>query len=251
MKKWWSVLAILISVSKLFATETTSDVFDLQASQEHILDQRQNYFLTSTDYKITPKVNPVTGEYCEEEVDLIVAGAQPLSARRFYNSSSPYDPRYASWRYNPESFFVANLEWGGQEIFAAIGDNDGSVCSLKRSAGNHYIFDYEVPKNFATFNPDGRFHPLNTKINYWRFGDPKDKHRYQYMGTIADGSGRERSFASPMHRWTDYVHWREKKGSWMGGSEILWRILPNTWTPYHIPIVEEKLLSFFISSMNS
>ncbi|MCC5832529.1 MAG: hypothetical protein JJU12_05755 [Chlamydiales bacterium] len=32
-----------------------------------------------------PKVNVVTGEYCEEERDFVVAGAQPLSIRRFYN----------------------------------------------------------------------------------------------------------------------------------------------------------------------
>lgn len=31
-----------------------------------------------------PKVNVVTGEYCEEECDLVIAGIEPLSYRRFY-----------------------------------------------------------------------------------------------------------------------------------------------------------------------
>lgn len=219
MTRRWVFLFLLFLMCMLCAEED-HDIFDFQASKERVLDQRQNYFLTSTDYRITPKVNPITGEYCEEELDLVVAGSQPLSVRRFYNSCAPYDPRYASWRYNPESFFVANLEWGGQEIFAAIGEVDGSVCSLKRSATIPYTFDFELPKSFAISGSTGQSHPLNTEISYYRLGDHKDKHRFQYMGTIVDGSGRERSFASPMHRWTHNVHWTEKKGSWLtGGSE--------------------------------
>ena len=213
---------------------------DIEESTEHVLDKRQNYFLTSTDYKIAPKVNPVTGEYCEEELDLVVAGSEPLSVRRFYNSGSPYDPRYATWRYNPEAFLVANIEWQGQEIFAAVGDFDGSVSSFTRADSS--TFNFQPSKGFAISGSDGTSHPLNTKIQYRKKGDPKDKHRYEYRGTITDGSGRTRSFISAMHRWTHYVHWTEKKGSWLTGwSEKTWRIHANTWTPFHIPITEEKL----------
>ncbi|MCB1181561.1 MAG: hypothetical protein KDK55_06045 [Chlamydiia bacterium] len=181
----------------------------------------------------------MTGEYCEKEVDLVVAGSEPLSVRRFYNSRSPYDPRYATWRYNPEAFFVANIEWQGQEIFAAIGEVDGSVYSLKPSGLS--TFTFQPPKSF-TFSGNGTSHPLNMTINYWKQGDPKDEYRFEYRGTISDGSGRIRSFVSAMHRWTHYVHWREKKESgWSGGSKTLWRIYANTWTPFHIPIIEEKL----------
>ena len=187
-------LLFLLLMLQAFVRAEELDIPD--ASKEHILDKRQNYFLTSTDYRIAPKVNPITGEYCEDELDLVVAGAQPLSVRRFYNSYSPYDPRYATWRYNPESFFVANLEWAGQETFAAIGDVDGSVCSLKPSSTTPYAFDYELSKSFAISQATGQSHPLNTQIHYYRFGDPKDKKRFQYMGTITDGSGRKRSFAS-------------------------------------------------------
>ncbi|MBS0623525.1 MAG: RHS repeat protein [Verrucomicrobia bacterium] len=241
MKQKQLLLFFLVLMNVLLAKERC-DFFDLEVSKEHILDQRQNYFLTSTDYKINPKVNPITGEYCEEEVDLVIAGCQPLSVRRFYNSSSPYDSRYANWRYNPESFFVANLEWGGQEIFAAIGDIDGSICLLKSSNNQACEFDFQTPANFTISSSDGSSHPINTKISYWRKGDPKDKKRFQYIGTITDGSGRKRTFASPMHRWTNDVVYTEKKGSWLkGGSEKTWRVLPNTWTPYHIPVIEEKL----------
>ena len=173
------------------------------AAKEQIIDQQENYFLTSTSYKIAPKVNPITGEYSEEEVDLVVAGAQPLSLRRFYNHCAPYDPRYASWRYNPECFFVANLEWRGQEIFAAVGEADGSVSHFKRSGTESYVFQFVAPQGFVT-TANGQEHPLNTKIHYWRLGDPKDKPRFQYVGTITDGSGRVRSFSSPMHRWTGF-----------------------------------------------
>lgn len=242
MKKSFFTISALLFASFLFAEEELPESFDREAAQECVLDKRQNYFLTSTDYRIAPKVNPITGEYCEEEADLVVAGSEPLSVRRFYNSSGPYDPRFASWRYNPECFFVANLEWQHQEIFASVGDNDGSVSAFKRSSQDYYLFDFEVPKSFLAFQPDGAAHPLNTKIRYRRHGDPKDKHRYEYRGSITDGSGRTRTFASAMHRWTHFVHWKEKKGSWLtGGSEKLWRIHANTWTPYHIPITEERL----------
>jgi len=241
MKKWLFVFLACVLSTFLFASDDVSDALDIQASKDHVIDQRENYFLTSTDYRITPKVNPITGEYCEDEVDLVVVGSEPLSVRRFYNHFAPYEPRYASWRYNPESFLVANFEWGAQEIFAAIGDADGSVYSLKRSQTEAYTFNFEIPKSYSAFSASGQTHPLNTKIQYWKRGDPDDKHRFQYMGMITDGSGRERSFISPMHRWTHYVHYTEKRGGFFGGSERVYRIKANTWTPYQVELEEERL----------
>lgn len=108
MRSLLSFLLFLGFTLPLFSA-SEEDLSDFgECAKEKILDKRENFFRTSTDYQITPKVNPITGEYAEEEVDLIVAGAEPLSLRRFYNHFSPYDPRYASWRYNPEHFFVAN-----------------------------------------------------------------------------------------------------------------------------------------------
>ncbi len=95
MKKFLLFFFALTLPLSIFAELADSDYFPFQASKERVLDRRENYFLTSTDYRITPKVNPVTGEYCEEELDLVVAGSEPLSVRRYYNSSAPYDPRKA------------------------------------------------------------------------------------------------------------------------------------------------------------
>lgn len=102
MKKFFLSFFVVTLTFSIFAELADSDSFPFQATKERVLDKRENYFLTSTDYRITPKVNPVTGEYCEEELDLVVAGSEPLSVRRYSNSNAPYDPRYASWRYNPE-----------------------------------------------------------------------------------------------------------------------------------------------------
>lgn len=164
---------ILFLISSLFLTFTNSfaetkrpHAFEASYSEEVILDTRQNYFPTSIDYKIAPKVNPITGEYCEEEIDLSVAGACPLFVRRFYNSKAPYDPRYAHWRYNPECFFVANFEWPEQEIFASLGEADVSICSFSRSCKERPFFQFTVPKNFLFFHTEGSSHPLNTTIDY-------------------------------------------------------------------------------------
>ncbi len=117
------VILFFLVLTNILPAEEELDFFDLEVSKEQVLDKRQNYFLTKTDYKIAPKVNPITGEYTEEEVDLVVAGSQPLSSRRFYNSSAPYDPRYATWRYNPEAL----------GYFGATEHNTSSL--LNRSCG--------------------------------------------------------------------------------------------------------------------
>jgi len=221
----------------LIATVLPAFVF----AEERILDEQENHFRTSTDYRIAPKVNPITGEYTEAEVDLVVAGAQPLSVRRFYNHFSPYEPRYASWCYNPESFCTANLEWKGQETFIAIGDGDGSISALKRSPSNGLHFIFQPSKGFCTFAASGQSHPLNTHVEYWHLAYHKDKHKFQYKGKITDGSGRERTFISPMHRWREETHWKEKRGNFFSGSETNWTVYPNTWTPYQLEIEEERL----------
>ena len=210
----------------------------LSAETKH-LDQQQNHFLKVTDSQFTPKVNPISGECTEEATDLVIAGSEPISFRRYYNHFAPYDGRTASWRYNPEACFVANFEWEQQELFAAVGDKDGSVTSFKPAQAKR--FHYQVGNGFAAAHRDGRSHPLNTTISYQKHGDLKDKNRFQYKGTIKDGSGRERSFTSPIHRWTHQIHWRNKEKSWVCGYTPKYTIYPNVWTPYQVPIHEEKL----------
>lgn len=206
--------------------------------KEELLETRENYFLTATDYKIAPKVNPITGEYSEEELTLVIAGGEPLSVRRFYNHRAPYDPRYATWRYNPETFCAANFELAAQEIFAAVGETDGSIYSFTHT--DTRSFHCKTSKCISSFT--GQSHPLNTTLCYNHRGDPKDKRRFEYLVNISDGSGRKRSFISPMHRWKDKVHYTQKRGDWIrGGSENQYAISPMVWTPYQVPIAEEKL----------
>ena len=233
--RWWLVVLSLLPVL-LGAHEEIPDIY---AAKEEDLSTQENFFLTATDYKIAPKVNPITGEYSEEEVDFVVAGAQPISVRRFYNHFAPYDPRCASWRYNPECFAVANFELNGPEIFAAVGEADGSISTFKRSS-NYTTFHFDTPKGFTTFS-SGQSHPANIKINYAKRGDPEDRNRFEYFGQITDGSGRERIFKSPMHSWLHFVRKTETRGGIFGGSQKRYRIQPITWTPYQLPILEERL----------
>jgi len=179
------------------------------------IDKRENYFLTSTDLKIHSKANPITGEYNEEEIDLIVMGCEPLSVRRFYNHFAPYDNgRYGNWRYNPETELIANFEWDRQECFAAVGDNDGSVCSFQKSS-HPSLFDFNVPKGFVSPS-QGQSHPLNTKIRYQKNDQGKT---FSYLVEATDGSGRRRFYSAPNHKWLHFVKFTVKKSGFMWGSE--------------------------------
>jgi RHS repeat-associated protein len=225
-------LNFFICSALLFAEEES---FDLQVGKEHneIIDQRENYFQTSTPYKITPKVNPLTGDLIEEETDLVIAGSELLSVRRFYNHTAIYEPRTATWRYNPETFFVANFEWPGQETFAAVGEANGSIAPFKPSS-NTCTFN---PKGFFNLNPSGQIHPLNTKIHYRKDLDKKKKGYFWWRGEIVDGSGRRRIFDSGKHCWlSDLITDVRRRHD----TIYLTTCSPNCWTPYQLPIYEER-----------
>ncbi len=205
-------------------------------AKEHIIDKRENYFQTSTSYKITPKVNPITGELSEEEIDLVVAGCEPISAKRFYNHTDVYEPRTGGWRYNPEAFFVANFALKQQEIFAAVGDASGGITSFKESGPNTYSCN--LTKSFCNFHPDGRTNPLNTKIRCFAVPDPKDKGYFWWRGDITDGSGSKKIFDSGRHCWLDVLTTEVIRVRY---EVRVTAYTPNVWTPYQVPIYEEKL----------
>ena len=142
----WCIL-LLIATGALFGAQ--EKVADPQVSKEHVIDQRENYFQTSTPYKISPKVNPITGDLLEEEADLIVAGIEPLSVRRFYNHTATYEPRYGGWRYNPESSLWPISNGPQQERFAAAGEFDGSIASFKISR-HRYLYTFDTQKDLPT-----------------------------------------------------------------------------------------------------
>ncbi|NGX55239.1 MAG: tRNA nuclease WapA, partial [Chlamydiae bacterium] len=150
-----------------------------------------------------------------------------------------YEPRYGNWHYNPESFLVANFEWAGQERFAAVGALDGSVASFKQASPSVYAFDLQ--KGYANFHPTGQTHPLNTKINYSKVGDPKNYHRFFWQGTVVDGKGSTRQFRSSMHAWLHHVNYKTGKKTFLApGSTTTYQLNPNVWTPYQLPIYEER-----------
>jgi len=235
MKKRFLWLIFLLCVSSVFAEE--GDIFDPQAGKDRdqIFDQRENYFQTSTPYKITPKVNPITGDLIEEETDLVVAGNEPLSVRRFYNHSAMYEHKTGGWRYNPEFFFVANLEWPGQETFAAVGESSGSITPLKP---NSNCCSFDPSKGFSQFEPNGQTHPLNTKINYYRVPG-KDKGYFSWRGEILDGSGTKRYFDSGNHCWLNNLITSARRSS-ISGTIYVTMYTPNCWTPYQFHVYEER-----------
>jgi Domain of unknown function (DUF6531) len=209
--------------------------FDLQAAKQHnqIIDQRENYFQTSTPYKITPKVNPITGDLIEEETDLVIAGSEPLSVRRFYSHTAIFEPKTGGWRHNPEAFFVANFEWLAQETFAAAGESNGSIVPFKPSSN---VCTFNFPKGFSNFNPSGQTHPLNTKINYYR-APSKEKGYFSWRGEIIDGSGAKRYFDSGKHCWLSNLVTDVRR---KGRDIYITMYTPNCWTPYQLHVYEER-----------
>jgi len=211
-----------------------------QASKEPVIDKRENYFQTSTSYKISSHVNPITGDLIEEEVDLIVAGIEPISVRRFYTHTGMYEPRYGGWRYNPEIYLVANFEWQEQERFAAAGEMDGSIHSFQASSSYAYSYTFDISKGFVNFKLNGQSHPLNTKIVYGKIGDKKNKKRFFWKGEVTDGSGRKRFFASNMHSWLEDILITKTRRVILDEKAYYWAT-PNVWTPYQLPIQEARL----------
>ena len=231
--KWLIALTLFFSTS-VFSQEKIPKV---EASKGKVYETCENHFQTSTPYKITPTVNPITGDHMAEEADLIVAGCEPLSVRRFYNHLGVYEQRAGGWHYNPESFLVANFEWSNQDIFAAAGGANGSIALFKPSA-TAYTYTLDTSKGITHFTPSGQSHPLNTKVNYHKIGDRKNKKRFYWQGEVIDGSGSRRSFASTMHNWLHDSHVEQFIHE---GQIYTAGISPNVWTPYQLPIHEERL----------
>ena len=121
-----------------------------------------------------PKVNPISGEYVEQEVDLVVAGCEPLSFRRCYGHMFCSDRRYGlGWRINPEAFLTANFQWNKSHTFAAIGEESGSVLSVNHGdtqilEDGRSVYRFSLGDNsaYAYTNLDG-LDPHNTAISFW------------------------------------------------------------------------------------
>ena len=75
--------------------------------------------VTNTPYLMTPKVDAVTGTYHEEEVDLIIAGCEPISFHRFYQHKAN-NPSFGTWIYNPETYAAANFDIHGKDTLFCL-----------------------------------------------------------------------------------------------------------------------------------
>lgn len=199
-----------------------------------------------------PKVNLITGEYCEDECDLVVAGVEPLSIRRFYNHFSGHNERiYGHWRVNPETLAFFNFEpFQGYKTFVAAGEKNSSFFLYERFVGNNISFDGENNKGFTNTSSllTGQNHPLNTQISYNKrhtvlkktlLSPPTDY--YWWEGTIKDGSGKERSFKTDIRQWPQVGEpWPAHKRIHPCSGEIERTPLPFFAPPYQTQITEER-----------
>lgn len=190
--------------------------------------ERVNFPLTH-HFSITPRVNVATGEYLEEEEDMVVAGCEPISLRRFYGHQGPHDAVFNYWRYNPEHFCAANLSFGEQEKFIAIGGKDGSIFSYKKFHAN--MITSGPIQGYVQRDLSGQKHPLNTKIFY----EPTEKGRKEgfcWKGKVIEGDGTQKLFLSEKMEWDSDVRYYSKQE-----ADYKWTS-PEEWTPYSLPFYE-------------
>ncbi|NGX55365.1 MAG: putative deoxyribonuclease RhsA, partial [Chlamydiae bacterium] len=231
-------LALLLLVSLGFSSIHTfaeEELPDYYAGKKKITyNIRENYPITHAPIATFSNVNLITGDYVEDETDLVVAGVIPISLRRFYNHLAPHENHFGGWRYNPESYLAANFELENQPKFLSIGNRNGQIFLCDPDGPNHYFISPEKVTNGCT-PPDligAEHHLSNTDIFYQKIHDSKNGARYSWKGTITDGSGTVRSFNSAMHEWSSSIKSSSRSKTSFG---------PNSWTPYLIPITQERL----------
>ncbi len=94
-----------------------------------------------------------------------------------------------------------------------------------------FLFDFSRKEYIGEGN--GQTHPLNTRITYRKEGDPNGA--FQWIGEIKNGGGNVRHFATPSHTWLTDTKVRKKKKSRKKKT-----FTPDYWTPYRLPITEER-----------
>lgn len=210
------------------------NVKELKGSENNPVTQRN---------KISARVNVVTGEYVDESMDLVVAGCQPLSFRRFFSAFAPYDPRYVGWLMNPEAHAVANFNFpkSGKvslPIFASIGETSGMVVNNTSKIDQMFKFDPSQQQGFCHAETTGQRHPLNLHVEYHvGLVDPKNTDRFSFDGTIVDGAGGKREFTTGWHTWHHEVFQRNKTTY----CDSYTYIPPVYWLPYQLKMTREYL----------
>lgn len=227
------VAALLLALSaQCLAEESLSDYE--AAKKKIVISQSENNPIKQAALPLFSDVNLLTGEYVNKSSDFVVAGAEKISVTRFYNHLSAHDNRYGGWRYNPESFVVANFEWGGQPQFVSFGEHSGQINLFDKRKDNLFSLNAEQLQNYCNYQIDeksGQAHLFNTTVKYSKLGDSKNGARFIWQGVITDGTGAIRSFTSPMHSWHSAVKIASR-------SKLSYS--PNVWIPYMLFVTEER-----------
>lgn len=202
--KW---IALFLFFFASLHAEDFSDAFDLRAeAQNECLEAPPpvfNSMESATFLAQLPTVNVFTGEYTEEACDLVVAGIEPISYRRFYGHQGAKNKAYGHWRINPEthmwfSFDCSKLREKFRKEFA-VGDATGSCYSYRSKHRKQPDFNLEHADSLAYSDLTGQRNPLNRKIAYTKHG--KDGKAFYYDGTIEDGDGTSRYFLTETRYW--------------------------------------------------
>ena len=234
----------LLLLTFLFGSLWAKDlkIKDMEASRQskepHIFAHKQ---LTSFFPQI-PKVNVIDGLYCEQKTDLVVAGIEPLSFRRFYAHQGHRDTTFGHWRIHPECDFFFNFEFSKSlystyELFAATGMPDGSFYLFKKKQGQTFSLDPSELKGYCNFGDSAASHPLNTSITYQKKYTTKYRgSHYALEGSITTGDGSKRTFETEEHEWPSnkrfrYRNYRSYDQEW---------VYIEPFPPYQSPIKEER-----------
>lgn len=200
----------------------------------HLLFSKEQRFVYA-HYPITPKVDVISGHHLEEECDLVVAGSEPLSIRRFYNHSSGYSEVHNFWHFNPEHSCVANFEWNGCDHFVTLGEANGHMTYLNKSPQGDFRFRAQG-QPFIHADTTGQRHPLNRQITYKKVDMRKGDPAYRWEGAVTEGDGTKKTIQSERFDWhcPKRVLFNEDKYYPSEYEE------PDTWIPYEAPVIEEK-----------
>ncbi|MCH9608445.1 MAG: hypothetical protein S4CHLAM45_10200 [Chlamydiales bacterium] len=197
-----------------------------------VLDHLESKLLQNAPTETAcPKVDVMTGTYIEDATDLIVAGNDPLSIRRFYyHSAKTNDTRYGFWHLNPETNITANFEYNKLPKFASVGHFSGGLTQLHSI--DHQKFGL-IKNEGAGYN--GQSHPSNIKLTYSKIWDPDNNERFLWQGKVIDGSGTVREFNKGFHCWH-----KENKKADLRKKKITGKLNPKAWIPYQLEVKKER-----------
>ncbi len=206
MKKFRFLLLVALFFTKMASPsalggelETYTDFFNIHASAQGLLSPPPAIFAhkeISSFLPQIPKVDVITGEYHEEEIDFLVAGSEPLSLRRFYSHLGHKNQTYGHWTINPEALMLFDFRPNASQRFAGVGEESGNFILCENEQGNAFTFDPDKHKHFTN---TGRGHPLNVHFSCNKV--TPGRYENYWEGVIEDGSGGKRIYRTEIGLW--------------------------------------------------